>query len=341
MNHVNAASIPKKNKFVVAVIFLLGIIFLIGSVSELRKIGNVLSQGNLWWMLLAVGLELLWILNYGASYKTLYRIMGIDKKLLPLTRLVAAVNFVNIVAPSAGLGGLAVIYSDASKNRHSSARVTVGSILFILFDYLGLLAVIFVGLIILSLYNSLSVTDILAYLLFLILALALSGTLILASRSEAQLSRVMTGFVSVSNNIARPFIKRDILDVNEVKIFAAELVEGVSALKHVRSGWLKPLALTFTNKILLVSILGVVFLAFNVQVTLAVVVAGFSLAYLFAIISPTPSGVGIVEGVMTLGLKSLGVPLESAVVVTLAYRGVTFWLALLIGMIAFRTLQQP
>lgn len=341
MNHANAAPVPKKNKFAVAVILLLGIIFLIGSASELREIGQVLYQGNLWWIVLAICLELVWILNFGASYQTLYQIMGIDKKLLPLTRLVTAVNFVNLVAPSAGIGGLAVIYSDASKNGHSSARVTVGSILFLLFDYLGLLSVIFVGLIILSRYNSLSITDILAYLLFLVLALALSGALILASRSETQLSRVTTVIVRLINKIAHPFTKRDVLDEAGAQLFASELVEGVSTLKHVRKGWLRPLALTFSNKILLVCILGIVMLAFQVQASLTVVIAGFSLAYLFAIISPTPAGVGIVEGVMTLGLKSLGVPLESAVVVTLAYRAVTFWLPLLIGMISFRTLHHP
>ncbi len=341
MNHADAASIPKKNKFLVAVIFLLGIIFLFGSASELRDIGSVLTRSNLWWIVLAISLELVWILNFGASYWTLYRIMGIEKKLFPLIRLVAAVNFVNIVAPSAGIGGLAVIYSDASKNGHSSARVTVGSILFLLFDYVGLLSVIFVGLIILFFKNTLSFTDILAFLLFLILALALGAALILASRSETQLNRVMTFFVRAINKAARPFIKRDLIDENEANLFAGELVEGVSALKHVRTGWLKPLALTFSNKILLVSILGVVFLAFDVPVTVAVVIAGFSLAYLFAIVSPTPAGVGIVEGVMTLGLKSLGIPLESAVVVTMAFRAVTFWLPLLLGMIAFRTLHQP
>lgn len=341
MNHADAAPIPKKNKFLVAVIFLLGIIFLFGSASELREISTVLTRGNLWWIALAIVLELVWILNFGASYWTLYRIMGIEKKLFPLIRLVAAVNFVNIVAPSAGIGGLAVIYSDASKNGHSSARVTVGSLLFLLFDYVGLLSVIFVGLIILFFNHTLSFTDILAFLLFLILAMALGAVLILASRSETQLSRVLIFFARLINKIVRPFIKRELIDETEAKFFAGEMVEGVSALKHVGSGWLKPLALTFSNKILLVTILGVVFLAFDVPVTVSVVIAGFSLAYLFAIISPTPAGVGIVEGVMTLGLKSLGIPLESAVVVTMAFRAVTFWLPLLLGMISFRTLHQP
>jgi len=327
-------------KFVVALILLLAIVFLIGRFSELKEIGLVLRQGHILFLTMAVLLEIAWMVVLGSSFQTLFGIVGIRKSLLPLTRLVTAVNFVNIVAPSAGVSGMAVIYSDATRNGHSSARVTVGSLLFLLFDYFGLLSIIFIGLVILFIYHKLSVTDILAFVLFLFLALVLGGLLLLASRSEERLIRVVTFIARVVNKIARPFRKHEVLSEENARIFACEIVEGVTALKHVRRGWMRPLVLTLINKILLVSILGVVFLAFRIPVTLAVVVAAFSIAYLFVIISPTPAGVGIVEGVMTLSLKSLGVPLEAAVVVTLAYRAVTFWFPLLLGMISFRSLHQ-
>jgi uncharacterized protein (TIRG00374 family) len=327
-------------KFVVSLIILLAIIFLIGSFSELKQVGLVLQQGH--WLILACGflLELAWIFVFANSFQTLFGIVGIHKEIIPMTRLVTAVNFVNVVAPSAGVSGMAVIYSDAVKNGHSSARVTVGSLLFLLFDYLGLLIVILVGMIILLVYQKLTVTDVIAFFLFVILAAAMSGLLILASRSETRLIKVMTFIARTLNKITRPFRKHEVLSEERAKIFASEIVEGVNALQHVQRGWLKPLILTLLNKLLLVSILGVVFLAFKVPTTVWVVIAAFSIAYLFVIISPTPAGVGIVEGVMTLALKSLGLGLEAAVVITLAYRGITFWFPLVLGMIAFRSLHQ-
>jgi len=327
-------------KFVVALIVLLAIIFLITSFSELRQIGLVLQEGNIFIIGLAVLIEIGWILVLGKSFQTLFRIVGIRKELIPLARLVAAVNFINIVAPSAGVSGMAVIYSDAMKNGHSSARVTVGSMLFLLFDYFGLLSIIFVGLIILFLRNTLNAADVIAFLLFLVLALTLGGLLYLASRSETRLIQVVSFIARTVNKIVKPFRKHEVLSEENARIFACEVVEGVQALQHVRRGWLRPLILTLLNKLLLVSILGIIFLAFKVPTTIAVVVAGFSIAYLFVIISPTPAGVGIVEGVMTLALKSLGIPLEAAMVVTLAYRSVTFWFPLLLGMISFRSLHQ-
>jgi len=35
-------------------------------------------------------------------------------------------------------------------------------------------------------------------------------------------------------------------------------------------------------------------------------------------------------------MKTLLVPLDAATIITLSYRGVTFWLPLLVGMISFR-----
>lgn len=327
-------------KFILALILLLAIIFLIGSFSELRQIGLVLQKANIFYISLAILVEVAWFFVMGRSFQTLYHILEIDKAIIPLTRMVAAVNFVNIVAPSAGVSGLAVIYTDAMKHGHSPARVTVGSLLFLLFDYFGLLSVIFVGLIILGFYDKLNLTDVLAYLVFLVFAIALGGLLFLASRSETRLIHVVTFLARGLNTLAKPFRRRKVLSEERATMFVQEIVEGVDALKHVRRGWLHPLVLTLVNKLLLVSILGIVFLAFNVPTTVAIIIAGFSLAYLFVIVSPTPAGVGIVEGIMTLGLKSLGIPLEAAIVVTIAYRAVTFWFPLLLGMISFRTLHR-
>ncbi|MCX6070619.1 MAG: lysylphosphatidylglycerol synthase domain-containing protein, partial [Chloroflexi bacterium] len=70
--------------------------------------------------------------------------------------------------------------------------------------------------------------------------------------------------------------------------------------------------------------------------------AGYAIGYLFVIVSPTPSGIGFVEGAMTLALTTLRVPLAAATVITLAFRGITVWLTLLYGMVAMRWIgKQP
>lgn len=98
-----------------------------------------------------------------------------------------------------------------------------------------------------------------------------------------------------------------------------------------------PFLLAISNKgILLIVFFNVK--AFQVPVSIGTLVAGTSLAYLFLIVSPTPSGVGIVEGILTLALRSMYIPGNDAIVITLAYRGVTFWFPLLLGGLSMRWL---
>ena len=99
-----------------------------------------------------------------------------------------------------------------------------------------------------------------------------------------------------------------------------------------------PILFALINKALLLAIFTLVFLAFNVPVSIGTIIAGFSIGYLFMIVSPTPAGIGIVEGSLTLALTSMYVPFGLAAIITLAYRGITFWLPLAVGIISLRWL---
>jgi uncharacterized protein (TIRG00374 family) len=123
--------------------------------------------------------------------------------------------------------------------------------------------------------------------------------------------------------------------------FAHDAAEGIRCLPRSREAFLLPFALALSSKALMISVLFLVFLAFKVPFSVGTLIAGFSIGYLFVIASPTPSGLGVVEGALTLALRSMWVPLEEAAVVVLAYRGYTFWLPLIVGSISFRHIAGP
>ncbi len=325
-------------KLVIAVILLLGILFVISRFTEVQQIALILKEGNFWYLGLAVLVEAVWVINLGATFQSLFGLLGIHLGIPTLARLAIAANFVNQVAPSAGVGGMAVFVSQTPRNGRSSGLIAVGTLLFLLFEYVGLLTIILFGLLVLSFYNSLNITEVIAFILFLALAAALTGLLILAARSQQRLAAALTWLGEHANRLLRPLLRREVFDVGKAPVLASETAEGIGALKHVRLGWFRPLLLTFTSKFLLIFILALMFLSFNTEFTIAKLIAGFSIAYLFVIISPTPSGMGFVEGAMTITLHSLDIPLESAAVITLAFRGITFWLPFFLGAVAFRTL---
>jgi hypothetical protein len=95
-----------------------------------------------------------------------------------------------------------------------------------------------------------------------------------------------------------------------------------------------------SKQTLLIMIFFLMFLAFNQPFSVGTLIAGYSIGYLFLIVSPTPSGIGFVEGSMTLALASFRIPLAAAGLITLAYRGITLWLTILYGMVSLRIINR-
>ena len=81
------------------------------------------------------------------------------------------------------------------------------------------------------------------------------------------------------------------------------------------------------------------FLAFQPADQPGGLVAGYAIGILFWIVSITPQGIGVVEGMMALTFTSLGIPGAVAATVALAFRGLTFWLPMLLGFFAVQRLR--
>jgi hypothetical protein len=327
-------------KFLTALVILLAVYLVISRFAEVQLIAETLRRGNAVWLGLAVLVQLAWLVNVALVFQAIYRLLGMRISVWELLPLVASSNFVNVAAPTAGVGGIAIFVADARQRRLSTGRVTIAGVLFVLFDYFGFLCVLALGLIVLIRRNSLNPGEVVASAVLLTIALALAGLLGLGMRSASRLEHVLVDTARTINQLVRPWLGRDYLSEARAHAFAVEAGEGLSALRARWSDYLLPAALALSSKALLISILFLMFLAFKQPFSSGTLIAGFSLAYLFAIVSPTPAGIGVVEGVMTLSLNSLRVPLAAATVITFAYRGLTFWLPFAYGFVAFRLLQR-
>ena len=325
-------------KLLLAFVLLLGIYFIIGQFSEVQNVVETLRRGDLRFVLLATGLELLWMVNVAASYQAIYRALGMREELKVLFTMSAAANFVNIVAPSVGMGGLAIFVSQSKHRDYSPARATIAGALYLFFDYAGLLTLLALGIIVLIRRNNLTVVEITASVTLVLVALVVGTLLYLGMRSKKAFEKALVFLARLVNHILRPFLHRDYLQETRARAFAHDAVAGLHQIRQNPQNLLRPVLLALTNKILLTAILWMVFLAFDVPLSIGTLIAGSAIAYLFTIVSPTPSGVGVVEGVLTLMLHSMYVPLEAAAVIALAFRGFTFWLPLGVGMLAFRRL---
>ena len=333
-------NLPSMRKFIFVLVIFLGAAFVYLSFSELESILRTLRQGNLWFILLAVLIQLAWFLLAGLIFQSLYHVLGMENTVYRFSLLAASALFINIVAPSAGVGGVAVFISDARRNGQSVGKVTVANMLYLFLDYVAFLFVLALGLIVLFRRNDLGPTELAASGVMLAIAAGLGFMLYLGSRSADALGNALAKMARLINRILDPFLHRAYLSESRAHEFAHEMASDLKSLPEKVHNLSTPLLYSFAGKALLMFILLSIFLAFQVPFTAGTIIGGFAISYLFLIVSPTPSGVGIVEGIMPLALSSLRVPWSEAVIITLAYRGITFWIPLGAGAVAFRMLER-
>jgi uncharacterized protein (TIRG00374 family) len=238
------------------------------------------------------------------------------------------------------MGGVAVFIADANRNGHSPGKVVVATVLYLFLDYVAFLCVLTLGLIVLFRRNDLDLGEIAASAIMFSIAAGLGFFLYLGSRSANLLGDTLARLARLVNRVAKPFIHRDYLSEERAHEFAHEMADGLKSLPEKPHSLAIPILGSFANQALLISVLLSTFMAFKVPFSAGTVIGGFAISYLFLIVSPTPAGIGIVEGIMPLALSSLHVPWSQAVIITLAYRGITFWVPLGVGGIAFQILNR-
>jgi len=326
-----------KKLFLIVTLFL-GIAVVVISFSELETIMQTLQKAHLRYFILAILIELIWFIVTGRTYQSIYRLLGLDESVITLSRISTAANFINTVAPTAGAGGIALFATEAHRRGHPTGKVTVAAALFLLLDQIAFFVILSLGLIVLVRRKDLGPAEMSATLILLGISITAIFVLYLGYKSEERLGDFLAKIARGINRFVKIFRKKDYLSEVRAHEFAHEISEGFAGLTERPSSLVRPVLWGILGKILLMCILVCAFLSFEVPFSAGTIVAGFSLTYLFLIVSPTPSGIGIVEGMMPIVLTSLNVDWSQAVVITLTYRTVTFWIPFGIGALAFRSL---
>lgn len=323
-------------RLILVALLFLGFLFILNQFAELQQVVEAFRRADPRWLALGMAVHLIWLLNLGASFDSIYRLLGMQESILHLALVATAAQFIGVVAPSGGMSGMAVLLADGSKRGHPAGRVTTAGVLFTFFETVSLLAVISLGLVVLFRRGLLSGAEVAAALIMAGIALVAGLLLVLGMHSAHLLARALAWLGGVANRAARPFLRRQLIDLGQAHVFAFDIHDALHQVRREPRGLLLPAALSMSSKALLMTVLFLVFLAFRQPYTPGTLVASFSVGYLFYIVSPTPAGIGFVEGSMTLVLGSLRVPLATAAAIVLTFRGLTAWLTILYGMLVLR-----
>jgi phosphatidylglycerol lysyltransferase len=326
----------RRSLFGLLVILLLWV--LISHLADLTRLLDTLLNGR--WQLIAAAavLQLVYYVMYSGLYQAAFDTVGVESNLRQLLPVVMASIAANVAAPSGGASGAAIFVDDAARRHQSPARAAVGAVLCITADLGSFVLVLAAGLAFMAGMHDLKSYELIGAAVFLALFAGLACLLLLGMLSRRPLLRLLHGLQRLLARLATLARRAPPLSADWPQRTAAELTAAAQAIRAHPAKTARTLAVALASHLINLSSLYAVCLAFEVPLRLSPLVAAYAMGIVFWVVSITPQGIGVVEGVMTLVLVSLGIPGDRAAAIAISYRGLTFWLPLLLGFLALRRL---
>lgn len=329
----------KRGQLLLVLVLLLALVFLVTQVNRLEEFLHILAAGHPGWIGLGVVALLGWQVAQAAQFRAAHRAAAVQQSLLSMLPVVAANNFVLIAVPTGSLSTFALFLANARRRGASPERTTVAVAIFAVFNYLALSIAIVLGLLALAVRHALYPLEWLPSLPIFAIALGQYAALLLAIRSPATVERVATWLAERANRLGQRWLHRDLVSVERVHRIGANAASGLDSMRqNGPRAHVLLLLYGLLSQALLAIVFGAVLRAFGQHVTLSIALAGLGVAGLFTVVSPTPVGLGVVEAAVAVVLVSLGMEAGAALIVSLAFRGITLWLPVVYGFIALETL---
>jgi len=286
---------------------------------------------------LAFAASALAFLFLGLMNRTVFAMLGIKRSPLEMVLLRAQALAVNVMVPSGGVSVGVVFAGDAKKHGDSEAAAVTGVILALLADYAAVSVLLLVAIFYLLSTNSLSLTVVIPAVAFFALTIGLSLLILFAGRNKPLLRKILD-YLKVNLNMVSHFFKRPKIVKNETAVdnFMAELTRAYEVMGSHRGQLILAFFYVLVSHFMYLVTLYVLFLSLGIDPLLRILVTGYAIGVSVIVISPTPNGVGFVEGTMALAYSSMGIPGAAAATVTLIYRGFSFWLPFFIGFVALQ-----
>ncbi len=308
---------------------------------QLVEIVQVLRDG-IWYLVLATVLVLaVAIFNQATLYASIYSLLELPSSRRELLPLYLVRRFVTVAAPSGGFSGWVPFIQFARRRDIAVGAVFVANLVYTILWYSTFFVFLFFGLLTLFLAHDLEWFEISAALVMLVADTIMVIGLVLAWVNPTLLGRVLAWLSTTLERVFGWFRRDPPIRRRQFETFASDLDSAVELMRNAGTRrLLEPVAHALLNEALHLFMFYLVALAFGVRMNFGVLVAAYSVSVLFFVVSPTPGGLGFVEGTLIVVLTALGVRPHNATVITLAYRGITFWLPFILGFVALRWFSQ-
>lgn len=312
----------------VVIIIVLAFIFMRGD--QLRDLIRTVQEGTPLFMVLAIVLQLGKYFLQGAQYVWCFKSVQSSIRYLDGGKLVFGTFFVNTIAPSLNLAGTTLVVDDSAKRGVPAGQATGAALLMQLSIDSGFVIIMLIAFGILSVTIGLEP----GWLLLGLVAIALVGGLVTVmvlggTRPELVLKVLMPIqrlieriMIKLKRTPPKPWAENTIMQFSRA---AALMVKRPSITLRC---FLIAIAVS-TCEMACFCMVGMSFGVFNVQALFC----GYVVATLFAMVSFTPQGVGVVEAAVVVAFTLFGIDQAASMAIIMVYRGIVFWLPFLTGAI--------
>ena len=310
------------------VVIVLAVIFLRGD--QLVELADTVRRGAPLFLALAVASQLGKYFAQGWAYIYCFRAVSEGFRFRDSIKLVFGTFFMNTVAPSLNLAGMTLVVDDAAKRGIPAGRATSAALLMQVTIDTGFVVIMLIGFGLLSVTVGLQPGWLLVGLLAVLLVSVLVTVMVVGGKRPELVIRVLTPFERLADRVLRKFKKGPIDGWADRTVRSFSEASGLivqNPKKTAAAFGFSILASTF--ELGCFALTGV---AFGVQ-AIEPLICGYVVATLFAMISFTPQGVGVVEAAVLVAFTLFGISQAMGIAVIMVYRGIVFWLPFLIGAI--------
>lgn len=273
---------------------------------------------------------------FAQSFAYSFAFEAVDEHMDPRSTLplVFGTFFMNTIAPSLNLAGTTLVVDDARRRGIPPGRATSAALLMQITVDSGFATIMLIGFAILAFTVGLSPLWFLLGLLVIALVSVMVLILVLGRKRPALVLKALRPIERLVDRVRARF-KKAPLDP-WVERAVGSFSDAAGLIAHNPKATAKSFGCSLVASACELACFSLVGVGFGVTVPEALI-CGYVVATLFAMISITPQGVGVVEAVVVVAFTSFGVSSAAGLSIALVYRGIVFWMPFLIGAILIQT----
>ncbi len=315
-------------KFIIGIIIVVALVVVFMRGDSFFQLIDTIQTGSMIPIVIAIFTQLGKYVSQSFAFSNSFKTVG--EKLSPkhTINLVFGQFFMNTVAPSVGVSGIALVVDDSRRRGIPAGRATSAALLMQISIDSGFLIIMIGGFIVLAATGQFTP----GWLVFMIIVAAIVGAmvgiLVLGYKKPSLLLKIFHWVEGMVNKVITKFKKKP-LDP-----WADQLVntfgDAAGQIAHNPNKAVKVFLFSILASICELTCFILCGVGFGVTL-LPALIGGYVVATLFAMVSVTPQGVGFVEAAILVMMSAYGINTAAATAIGIVYRGLVFWMPFAIG----------